>query len=183
PRPLAARRALAALLLAGLAARWGVGRRGGGGPSGPGPALSLPQLPGLRTKELQKQAEEAERARQKEEEERRKEEEKEAEKERLRQEEAEKKAEEKRRREEVEEAERKRQELLEMEEKALKKAQARARRPLNPYEERRVRRQVRSQMAGGAPGGVTLARKQKGIWALAGRADDGGRPPKPEVKA
>lgn len=48
-------------------------------------------------------------------------------------------------------AERKRRELEERETEAVRKAGRRAKRPLNVFEERRVRRQVRSEHAGGSP--------------------------------
>ncbi|CAK9067305.1 Reticulocyte-binding protein 2 homolog a [Durusdinium trenchii] len=71
----------------------------------------------------------------------------------------------------LEEQERKRKlkELAEVEIEAVKKARQAARRPLNSFEERRVRRQARSEFAGG--GGLQL-----------GQQDDWAKPLKPEVK-
>jgi len=68
---------------------------------------------------------------------------------------------------EEEEKKRKLKELAGLEAEAVKKARQAARRPLNSFEERRVRRQVRSEFSGG----VHL-----------GQQDDWPKPLKPEVK-
>ncbi|CAE7668947.1 TBC1D13, partial [Symbiodinium pilosum] len=74
--------------------------------------------------------------------------------------------------EEEEERKRKQKELIEKEADAVKRARLAAHRPLNSFEERRVRRQVRSEVLGGG-----------GLQVDDGHKDDWTQPLKPEIKA
>ncbi|CAE7944335.1 unnamed protein product [Symbiodinium sp. KB8] len=74
--------------------------------------------------------------------------------------------------EEEEERKRRRKELIEKETDAVRQAQKAAHRPLNSYEERRIRRQVRSEFLGGG-----------GLQVDDGHKDDWAQPLKPEMKA
>lgn len=117
----------------------------------------------VQAEQTQKELEEKERQRQKHIED---EEKREREEELKRQ----KQLEEEERQRQKEEQQRKRQELEEQEQLALLKARRRAKRPLNMFEERMVRRQVRSEFQGG----LDMETLQPKDW---------GRPLKSEVKA
>eukprot|EP00440_Ansanella_granifera_P051001 gb/GFBE01055279.1/.p1 GENE.gb/GFBE01055279.1/~~gb/GFBE01055279.1/.p1 ORF type:complete len:423 (+),score=65.89 gb/GFBE01055279.1/:1-1269(+) len=73
--------------------------------------------------------------------------------------------------EEEQEAKRKQQALKDAEDEAVTRARLQARRPLNSFEERRVRRQVRSEFLGGAPS--MDVDRQRADWST---------PLRPEVK-
>jgi len=141
-------------------------------------SLTLPFLGGKNSKlQAAKKAEEEEQQRQKELEQKQKElEEEEKRKKKAEQEEEQKRQkeleeEEKQKQKEAqEESERKQKEREQKEEDALLKARRKAKRPLNVFEERRVRRQVRSHLTGGST-------------ADGHKAQDWRKPLKPEVKA
>jgi len=127
---------------------------------------------GRRQEEEGQSQPEAERKRQRKEkeEERRKAKEEE---ERAKEEEQRQKEKEKEEKEEQErEARRRQKELEDKEEEAVQRARHKARRPLNAFEERRVRRQVRSELTGG--GLTSEASQQQRDWF---------RPLRPEVKS
>ncbi|CAE7224012.1 TBC1D13 [Symbiodinium natans] len=128
---------------------------------GPSSAFRFDLLGGVRPKHAETEAEvEAKRQ-----------EAEEKEREKQRQKEADEEAKQKQA-EEEKERKRRRRELIEKEADAVKQARLVAHRPLNSFEERRVRRQVRSEFLGGG-----------GLQVDDGHKDDWAQPLKPEIKA